>query len=86
MQTEGMEGSEYQRPPYPLSWARTYDKGRVWFNGMGHREDVWESEGFQAMLIGGLNWAGRRVDADVTPNIKQVAPEANVLPPPREGT
>lgn len=84
METDGMEGSEYQRPPYPLAWAHMYDKGRVWFNGMGHREDVWESPEFQAMLIGAFNWTGGRVDADVKPNIKLAAPEGNVLPPPRE--
>jgi hypothetical protein len=84
MQTAGMEGVEYQRPPYPLSWARMDGKGRVWFNGMGHREDVWESGAFQSMLIGAINWTGRRVDADVTPNIKTAAPGADVIPPPRK--
>lgn len=84
METKGMEGTEYQRPPYPLAWARNHGEGRVWFNGMGHREDVWESDVFQSMLIGAFNWTGRRVDADVTPNIDVVAPEAGVIPPPRE--
>lgn len=84
MQTAGMEGAEYQRPPYPLSWARTQGKGRVWFNGMGHREDVWESAAFQTMLIGAINWTGRRVDADVTPNIDSAAPGAGVIPPPQK--
>ena len=83
LQTAGMQGSEYQRPPYPLAWARAYGGGRVWYNAMGHREDVWDSERFQAMLIGGIEWAGGRVKAEVPPNLEQVAPAANTIPPPR---
>jgi type 1 glutamine amidotransferase len=86
METAGMEGVDYQRPPYPLAWARAYERGRVWFNGMGHREDVWDNPKFQAMLIGGLEWAGGRVDADVSPNLNAVAPQAAVFPPYRPGT
>lgn len=86
MQTADMEGFDYQRPPFPLAWARTYGKGRVWFTGMGHREDVWESPAFQSMLLGGLEWAGRRVDADVTPNLAGVTPQGATLPPERPGT
>jgi type 1 glutamine amidotransferase len=83
LETDGMQGTEYQRPDFPLAWARAHGQGRVWFNAMGHREDVWESERFQAMLIGGIAWAGGRVKADVTPNLPKVAPQANTIPPPR---
>ncbi len=86
LETEGMDGVDYQRPPFPLAWARPYGKGRVWFNGMAHREDVWDSAAFKAMILGGLEWAGRRVDADITPNLEEVAPGAHVFPPEREGT
>ena len=47
---------------------------------MGHREDVWTNPIFQSVLLGGLDWALRRVEADVTPNLAKVAPQANVLP------
>lgn len=43
METEGMEGKPYERPNYPISWARRYGEGRVYYNAMGHREDVWDS-------------------------------------------
>jgi type 1 glutamine amidotransferase len=86
METKTMDGPDYQRPPYPLAWARSFGQGRVWYNGMGHREDVWDNPKFQAMLIGGIEWAGGRVKADVTPNLKTAAPEAATLPPFREGT
>jgi hypothetical protein len=56
-------------------------KGRVFYTSMGHREDIWTSPVFQQVLLGGMNWVLRRVDADVTPNIKEVTPQAGVLPP-----
>lgn len=85
MQTAGMQGGDYARPPYPLAWVRPHGKGRVAFNAMGHRDDVWDSEYFQSMLTGLIDWAGRRVEADVTPNLTQVAPgHATIQPPPPE--
>lgn len=85
MQTAGMEGGDYARPPFPLAWARPHGKGRVAYNAMGHRDDVWDSAYFQSMLAGMLKWAGKRVEADVTPNLEKVAPEhAKLQPPPPE--
>ena len=78
--TRGMEGPVYQRPPYPETWVRRQGRGRVFYTSMGHREDVWTNPVFQAVLLGGLDWALGRVDADVTPNLAQAAPQANVLP------
>lgn len=82
--TKGMEGNLYQRPPYPSTWARMQGKGRVFYTSMGHREDVWSNPVFQSLLMGGLNWALHRVDADLTPNLAQVTPQAAVLPPYQE--
>ena len=78
--TSGMTGEPYARPNYPSTWARMYGKGRVFYTNMGHRDDVWNSALFQSVLTGGINWAVGRVDADVTPNIDQVTPQASVLP------
>ncbi len=74
METGTMEGVDYARAPYPLAWARLQGKGRVWFNAMGHRQDVWDNPKFQSMLLGGLNWAGGRAEAAITPNLKEAAP------------
>lgn len=71
---KGMTGWEYHRADFPQTWARTHGKGRVFYSSMGHREDVWANENFQALLLGGLDWATGKVDADVTPNIKTVTP------------
>lgn len=78
-ETEGMVDACYQRPPFPAAWARMQGKGRVFYTSMGHREDVWTSPIFRQVVLGGLSWILRRVDADVTPNVAQVTPKANQL-------
>lgn len=80
-ETETMKGIEYQRPAYPATWARKHGKGRVFYTSMGHREDVWTNPIFQDVLIGGVSWAVGNVEADVTPNLSQVAPNALTNPP-----
>lgn len=71
----------YKRPPYPSTWVHPYGKGRVFYTSMGHREDVWMNPLFQDILFGGIQWALGRIDVDITPNLKQVAPGAYQLPP-----
>ncbi len=78
--TAGMKGSDYQRPNYPATWARPYEKGRVFYTSMGHREDVWENPMYQGLLLGALAWTTGKVDADITPNIRKVTPEADTHP------
>jgi uncharacterized protein len=78
--TQGMQDADYDRPPYPATWARQEGKGRVFYTSMGHREDVWSNPRFESILMGGIDWALGRVDADITPNLKQVAPQAMTMP------
>lgn len=79
-ETRGMTGPDYQRPPYPATWARMHGQGRVFYTSMGHRGDVWTNPLFQDVMLGGLAWALRQADADVTPNISSVTPKANEIP------
>lgn len=79
--TQGMKGPEYQRPPYPATWARQHGKGRVFYTSMGHREDVWDHATFQQILLGGIAWATGKAKAELKPNVAEVAPGAHVMPP-----
>ncbi len=81
MDAPAMTGSMYGRPAYPNTWARKEGNGRVFYTSMGHREDVWTNPTYQSILIGGVKWALGDVQADVTPNIKEVAPGAYTNPP-----
>jgi len=81
METGTMHDPDYKRAPYPLAWVRNQGKGRVGYNAMGHREDVWDSAPYQSMVLGMIRWAAGVAQADITPNLKEVTPEANTLQP-----
>lgn len=42
---------------WPVAWTRSYGKGRVYYNGLGHDDWVWKDERFQKMLLNGIKWA-----------------------------
>lgn len=66
---------------YPISWARLYGQGRVWYTSLGHREDMWDaapdlkdrknsvaiSEAYQKHILGGIRWAIGLEPGDATP-------------------
>jgi uncharacterized protein len=81
-ETKGMNGGLYMRPPFPATWARMYGAGRVFVTTLGHREDVWTNPLFQKLLVGGILWAGKKVEADIAPNLEQVAPQHGTMPTP----
>jgi type 1 glutamine amidotransferase len=80
MKNTGNE-SVYRRPPYPITWARKHGKGRVFYTGLGHREEVWASPQFQSMLVGGIRWATGLAPAALKPSIATVTPGFNEMPP-----
>jgi type 1 glutamine amidotransferase len=59
---------DYDLPDYPMVWVSSHGKGRVYVNGMGHREDVWDHENFQNWLVNGIHWAAGQGEAMTTPN------------------
>jgi type 1 glutamine amidotransferase len=81
-ETKGMQGADYDRPPFPATWARMHGKGRVFYTSMGHREDVWTNPTFQSIFVGGIHWAMGDADAQIPANIDQATPQASVLPSP----
>ncbi|MFH1920318.1 MAG: ThuA domain-containing protein [Planctomycetota bacterium] len=78
-ETQHMKDDCYQRPDFPSTWARVHGKGRVFYTSLGHGEDMWTNPFFQTIVLGGFAWTLRNVDADVTPNIDKVTPQANQL-------
>jgi type 1 glutamine amidotransferase len=77
--TTGMKGPMYDRPNYPATWARKHGQGRVFYTSLGHREDVWEAAKFQGLAIGALLWSTGQAEADISPNLSAVTPEASTL-------
>ena len=81
LDTKGMQGKPYERPPYPMTWARMEGKGRVFYTAIGDRPENWANELFLNLLGGGIRWAVRDANASLDHNLTQVAPGYNVIPP-----
>ncbi len=58
----------YNIPSYPIIWCSEYGKGRVYYNAMGHREDVWDNPDFQNSVIDAVKWAMGQGPANAEPN------------------
>ncbi|HUP21921.1 MAG TPA: ThuA domain-containing protein [Thermoanaerobaculia bacterium] len=58
----------YDRDPYPVVWTRTFGDGRVYYDAMGHREDVWDDPEFQGSVVRALRWAAGEGPAASEPN------------------
>jgi len=52
---------------FPVTWAKMYGKGRVYYSTLGHEVENWDRPEMQAMYVGAIKWAMGLVDADVTP-------------------
>jgi uncharacterized protein len=81
LETEGMQGADYQRGPFPVIWARRHGGGRVYYSALGHLPEEWEDAAFLNSLLGGIRWAFGDVRAHLTSNLAEVAPRYAELPP-----
>jgi type 1 glutamine amidotransferase len=52
---------------FPVAWARSYGKGRVFNMGWGHPDTTWDDPRFQRMMLDTIRWAMGQTSADVTP-------------------
>lgn len=59
----------YDRPAYPIIWCKEVGAGRVFYNAMGHREDVWDHPTFQAAFVDALRWSVGESESRAEPNL-----------------
>jgi len=52
---------------FAVIWARKYGKGRVLYNGLGHRQAVWDRPDFQRMWLEMVPWSMGIIPGDATP-------------------
>ncbi len=52
---------------FPLAWAKTYGKGRVFYSSLGHAAKTWDDPDVYHMYFEAIRWALGLTDADVTP-------------------
>jgi type 1 glutamine amidotransferase len=81
LDTHGMKGECYQRAPYPVTWARSHGKGRLFYTAMGDRPENWKNEFFLNLLAGGIRWTIADASAQLDRNLKQAAPGYEEIPP-----
>lgn len=81
LDTKGMKGACYERPPYPVTWARMHGEGRVFYTAMGDRPENWETEFLLNLVGGGIRWAIGDAKVQLTSNLKPAAPGYATIPP-----
>ena len=70
--SDTLEQEIYDRDDYPIIWCKSFGAGRVFYNAMGHREDVWDDKIFQGAFVDALHWAIGRSDLEAAPNFNLV--------------
>ncbi len=53
---------------YPLVWAKTYGKGRVFYGSFAHAAETWDLRSVQQMYFEAMRWALGLTDATPTPH------------------
>jgi type 1 glutamine amidotransferase len=53
---------------YPLAWAKTYGKGRVFFGSFAHSSATWDIRDVQQMYFQAMLWALGLTDAEPAPH------------------
>ncbi|MFN7622386.1 MAG: ThuA domain-containing protein [Acidobacteriota bacterium] len=41
---------------FPLVYLRDYGKGKVLYNALGHRPDIWTAAWYQTMIVNAIKW------------------------------
>jgi hypothetical protein len=65
----------YQRPDndYAVAWIRSYGKGRVFYNSMGHMPQTMMSKQIMGHVFAAIQFLVGDLDADTTPSARLAA-------------
>jgi hypothetical protein len=67
---------------WPLAWAKSYGKGRVFYCALGHSRETWDIPDIQRIYFEALRWALRLENADISAHpMREVSGAAASLPP-----
>lgn len=53
---------------YPLAWAKTYGKGRVFYGSFAHAPNTWDSRDVQQMYFEAIRWSLGLSDGELKPH------------------
>lgn len=82
LETSGIEGEMYRRPPCPIVWCRAEGKGRVFYSGFGHFNKYWNDPVQMQLVLQLIQAAIGDIKVELKPNIDEVTPGASVLHDP----
>lgn len=72
---ERQKQDKYNIPAYPIIWCKTLGQGRIYYNGLGHNDGVWNDPLFQASIVDAAQWALGDTAAEAEPNYDKVVPK-----------
>ena len=52
---------------FPVAWAKSYGKGRVFYSTLGHVVESWDDPVLQQMYFNAMKWALGLTPGDTTP-------------------
>ena len=55
---------------WALVWVKNYGKGRVFFNALGHENQIYDRPDMQKLFVEGIKWAMGMIPGDATPRPK----------------
>lgn len=56
---QSAHGAQQRYYGWPVAWTRTFGKGRVYYNSLGHEAAVWNDSRYQEMILKGIKWVMR---------------------------
>ena len=59
---------------FPVAWAKTYGKGRVFYSTLGHADEAWDNPVVAQMYFEAIKWSLGLVDGDATPRPRPSPP------------
>lgn len=62
--------AELRNQGFPLAWAKTYGKGRVFYASFAHDAATWDNRDIAQMYFEAIKWALGMTEGDVTPRPK----------------
>ena len=78
LNTQGMRGDCYNRPPFPVVWARQEEKGISAYSAFGHGPRQWDDPFIQSVSGDLLLLVTGKISTDLTPNMKTACPNAGI--------
>ena len=65
---------ELRNQDFPLAWAKTYGKGRVFYGSFAHDAATWDNRDIALMYFEAIKWTLGLTEGDVTPRPMRATP------------